>query len=234
MNISSNPAITTCHVSAWVLTAVTGSTAIFTTVSYTENFWLQIAAAALASVITAMLIVFTNEAPQQPFFGQFLLWIAVAVLMSISIWGTARALQETFPLAALRVSGTDSGRWYGFLIAGALIDILRAACVWTIQAIESRQQRESEAEERRQHRKKLQRQQEAALFPTPEAPKAVLPEQKQQPEAVLSECFQAGERISKRRIQGRLGIGFAKAKDLYEKAEQQGLIDNEVFVGVKA
>lgn len=220
-----DPAVMACQCCAWLLTVITGGTAMYTACMYTDRLILQVLAALFAAVMTALLVVFTAEAPRQPPGFQALLWIMVAALMAISVWGTARAIQETIPLDQLRVPGTPEQQWHGMLAFGLLLDLLRAFSAWTAAAITSRKRREAELDERKQHQKQLRRAQEAALFPLPEAVAAPLSEAEAAPPIEkLKEHFEPGAPVSIRMIQQQLNLGFQKARSLKDAAVQAGLL----------
>jgi hypothetical protein len=214
---ASDPAVAACQCCAWVLTGITGGTAVYTACLYTDRLFLQALAALFAIVLTALLVVFTAEAPRQAALYQVVLWMAVAVLMAISVWGTARAIQETIPLEQLRVTGTSEQQWHGMLAFGLLLDLLRALSVWTAAAITTRKQKEAVDEERTQYQKQLRRAQEAVLFPLLEAEAA--------PDiTLLKEHFQPGETVSIRMIQERMSLGFPKARSMRDAAIDVGLL----------
>jgi hypothetical protein len=229
----SDPAVAACQCCAWVLTGITGGTAVYTACLYTDRLFLQALAALFAIAMTVLLVVFSAEAPRQPAAYQALLWTAVAVLMAISVWGTARAIQETIPLDRLRVTGTPEQQWHGMLAFGLLLDLLRALSVWTAAAIKSRKQSEAEEEERKHHQKQLRRAQETALFPLPKAeasPLFPLSEAEAAPAPapapdILKEHFQPGDAVSIRLIQDRLSLGFQKARALKDAAICVGLLN---------
>lgn len=222
-----DPAVVACQCCTWLLTGITGGTAMYTACMYTDRLILQVLAALFGAVMTALLVVFTAEAPRQPPGFQALLWIMVSALMAISVWGTARSIQETIPLDQLRVPGTAEQQWHGMLAFGLLLDLLRAFSAWTAAAITSRKRQEAEAEERKQHLKQIRKAQEAALFPLSEAVEAPLPtlsEAEAAPVDQLKDHFKPGEIVSIRMIQEQLSLGFQKARNLKDAAVNAGLL----------
>lgn len=130
--------VLSCTVSAWMLTLATGGTAVFTAWSLSSEPLVQIAFAAVATVMTVMLVVVTDEAGRQQTFS---VWLFFIVLFAVSLWCSVKALEFSATAHQTGLPDAEIVRW----TAAIFLDGLRAGCVWLGQSIKAR----IESEERR-------------------------------------------------------------------------------------